>query len=154
MTSFGGQEPMRAGDWQESKLRKFLTIAVLCVVAAGGIAAAIYMIFFAPTDRADARGRTALHFKCEKCGHEFEMEVRKYSDWAAKNKPAKLGRANCTNCGGELTGVKMEKCPQCHGYFTFEQATKAAAKAGGGAEMVCPHCNYDLKKGMAPRRGR
>jgi len=87
-----------------------------------------------------------LHFKCGKCGHEFELTRQEYTDWAMRTRPdpQHMGTADCPKCGGNFTCARMTRCPSCEKYFPPGSVRRV--EESGMIVWRCPHCGAELNK--------
>jgi len=97
-------------------------------------------------------GDMLLHFKCEKCGHEFTKKPSDRPEPTPEMFGPSFSVTDCPKCGGEKCAYLMIKCPNCGKYYVSE-SHKAMVKALESPDFrkahtpavrdVCPYCKVD-----------
>lgn len=131
------------------RVSPLLLLPVFIVIIAGSLIIAYKGVTTDNSSQA-RRSRQRLHFKCDRCGHEFALSPREFSDQAAKENitdQGMLGLANCPSCGQKHSCRQMMRCPKCEKYFVpvipgpSPAATQPAVQS---PRFVCPNCKAEF----------
>jgi len=99
---------------------KTIFAAVLIIIIIAAVSFAVWYVFF--RDELSARERILIHFKCKKCGHEFQMLNKELNDQILKAADPDGNyeyrqNAHCPECGAQWSGELMLECKKCGKHF-------------------------------------
>jgi Zn finger protein HypA/HybF involved in hydrogenase expression len=127
--------------------------AILIAITVGAVALAVWRVSL-PSNAEHPRASQKAHFKCTLCGHEFEMKLLEFTEWAARARPAEkdLGKADCPKCKAKFSAAPTTRCPKCQKAFFPDQMNEV--DKGDTVEVSCPLCGavlHQAPKGQSPK---
>ena len=131
---------------ENAKKTLLIVVAVACLAAAGIIT---YKTMGGGTTPGQPTGKMWVKCNNPKCGNEYQMEAKDYSDFIMKNGgPRQVMMSGtppmkCPKCGEEST-FKAEKCEKCGKVF-FPGTVE------GKAVDTCPGCGHSKMEAEAKK---
>ena len=143
---------------------QWLIVGALLVIIVGAVVTSIYSCL--GPEAGSSTPPTELHFKCGKCGREFEKSHDALSSEAASGEMVDEEdprfMIDCPACKAKQSCAQMVKCPECGKYFVAFQFVPSPTDPNsvvlGKEDDVCPHCQTNrvewYRKDYERRKGR
>ena len=150
------------GSFFSGRRTEFLLVGALIVVIGGSLALTLFSAWGTP-----GTGKfEPPWYKCNKCGHEFQVEMTEGGPGAmpgGPGDPTMMYKApDCPSCKAEGTGELMVACPKCEKRYVSEINRHSMQFRGGippapqdPAKMpkdICPFCQTDRMEWFKAQR--
>jgi hypothetical protein len=129
--------------------QEYLIAGVLGVVILGSA----YLMIRQFRGPGGTSGPSAFHYKCEKCGNEFTIDVDKLPVVHNMGDERSVMKQDCPKCKAQKSCWREMECPNCHKYFVgeSEKAHYDSLARGRGGDMghakdICPFCKTDVNE--------
>ncbi|HUS47250.1 MAG TPA: hypothetical protein VNA25_25190 [Phycisphaerae bacterium] len=123
---------------------EYLLAGGLGVVIIAALALAIWGMFGGRIS--GPKAPTELHYKCEKCQHEFTVPLDELTAAPDAMDELQASVRDCPSCGAKQSCWRCIECPNCKKYYISqsEKARLEAMRIGRtepeGIQDKCPYC--------------